>query len=103
MDTTRESNKSNSLLTVTAEIISEFDEGFQIKLHNDETDEVLSVKTVDEYADYIISNANNSKKDDFKAIWLPSPYARKEDIDFIGTKLGEIQKRFDTEIEVKEG
>jgi len=87
-----------TLLTITAEIISNLNEGFLIKLYNDETDEATTVTSVDEYADYIISAANNSKCEDFKAIWLPSPNAKRADIDQIGIKLGEIQKRFDIEI-----
>ncbi len=96
MDT--EEKKSGSLLTITAEIVSNLNEGFLIKLYNDETDEATSVTDVDAYADYIIQSVNASDREEFKAVWLPSPYAKKEDIDFIGRQLGEIQKRFDIEI-----
>ena len=87
------------LLTVTAEIISNLDEGFLIKLYNDETDEATTVTSVDDYADYIINAANTSKCADFKAVWLPSPNAKRADIDLIGMQLGEVQSRFDKEIE----
>jgi len=90
-----------TLLTVTAEIISNLNEGYLIKLYNDETDEATTVSNVDDYADYIISSANNSKCEDFKAVWLPSPNAKRADIDQIGIRLGEIQQRFDTEIKEK--
>ena len=87
-----------TLLTITAEIISNLNEGYIIKLYNDETDEATTVNNVDEYADYIISSVNNSKCADFKAVWVPSPNAKRADIDQIGIKLGEIQQRFDIEI-----
>jgi len=87
-----------TLLTITAEVISNLDDGYLIKLYNDETDEATSVTNVDAYADYIISAVNSSQRDDFKAVWLPSPNAKRADIDQIGVKLGEIQKRFDVEI-----
>ena len=87
-----------SLLTITAEIISNLNDGYIIKLYNDETDEATTVTNVDEYADYIISSVNDSKCADFKAVWLPSPNAKRADIDQIGIKLGEIQQRFDIEI-----
>ena len=92
-----------TLLTITAEIISNLNEGYIIKLHNDETDEATTVSNVDEYADYIISSVNNSKCADFKAVWVPSPNAKRADIDQIGIKLGEIQQRFDIEIGAEEG
>jgi len=88
-----------TLLTITAEIISNLNEGFLIKLYNDETDEATTVTSVDDYADYIISSANNSKCEDFKAVWLPSPNAKRADIDLIGMQLGEVQSRFDKEID----
>ncbi len=91
-----------TLLTITAEIISNLNDGYIIKLYNDETDEATTVTNVDEYADYIISAVNNSKCEDFKAVWLPSPNARRADIDQIGIKLGEIQQRFDIEIGEKD-
>jgi len=87
-----------TLLTVTAEIISNLNEGYIIKLYNDETDEATTVTNVDEYADYIIRSVNNSKCADFKAVWVPSPNAKRADITQIGVKLGEIQQRFDVEI-----
>jgi hypothetical protein len=92
-----------TLLTITAEIISNLNEGYIIKLYNDETDEATTVSNVDEYADYIISSVNNSKCADFKAVWVPSPNAKRADIDQIGVKLGEIQQRFDIEIGAEEG
>jgi hypothetical protein len=92
-----------TLLTITAEIISNLNEGYIIKLYNDETDEATTVSNVDEYADYIISSVNNSKCADFKAVWVPSPNAKRADIDQIGIKLGEIQQRFDIEIGAEEG
>jgi len=95
----KEATDKNTLLTITAEIISNLNEGYLIKLYNDETDEASTVNSVDAYADYIISSANHSKRDDFKAVWLPSPNAKRADIDAIGIRLGEIQSRFDKEIE----
>jgi hypothetical protein len=92
-----------TLLTITAEIISNLNEGYIIKLYNDETDEATTVSNVDEYADYIISSVNNSKCADFKAVWVPSPNAKRADIDQIGITLGEIQQRFDIEIGAEEG
>jgi hypothetical protein len=92
-----------TLLTITAEIISNLNEGYIIKLYNDETDEATTVSNVDEYADYIISAVNSSTCEDFKAVWLPSPNAQRADIDQIGVKLGEIQQRFDIEIGAEEG
>ena len=94
-----EEKAEGTLLTITAEIISNLDEGFLIKLYNDETDEATTVTSVDDYADYIISAANTSKCVDFKAVWLPSPNAKRADIDLIGMQLGEVQSRFDKEIE----
>jgi len=91
-----------TLLTITAEIISNLNDGYIIKLYNDETDEATTVTNVDEYADYIISSVNDSKCADFKAVWLPSPNAKRADIDQIGIKLGEIQQRFDIEIGEKD-
>ena len=88
----------DTLLSITAEIISTHNKGYTIKLYNDETDETTEVNSVNEYADYIINSVNNSKCKDFKAVWLPSPNARRSDIDQIGIKLGEIQKRFEIEI-----
>jgi len=85
-------------LTITAEIISNLDDGFIIKLYNDETDEAISVNSVDEYANYIIDSVNASKSENFIAQWVPSPNARREDIDLIGMKLSALQKRFDEEI-----
>ena len=87
-----------TLLTITAEIISNLNDGYIIKLYNDETDEATTVTDVDAYADYIIGSVNNSKCADFKAVWVPSPNAKRADIDQIGIKLGEIQQRFDIEI-----
>ena len=88
----------DTLLTITAEIISNLNEGYLIKLYNDETDEATTVESVDAYADYIIASVNSSQRANFKAVWLPSPNAKRADIDQIGVKLGEIQKRFDIEI-----
>jgi len=93
-----EEKHEGTLLTITAEIISNLNEGYIIKLYNDETDEATTVDNVDAYADYIINAVNHSACDDFKAVWLPSPNARRSDIDQIGIKLGEIQQRFDIEI-----
>jgi hypothetical protein len=95
--------ETGTLLTITAEIISNLNEGYIIKLYNDETDEATTVNSVDEYADYIITSVNNSKQEDFKAVWLPSPNAKRADITQIGVKLGEIQQRFDIEIGAEEG
>jgi len=91
---------SGTTMTISAEIISNFKEGFIIKLYNDETDETISVNSVDEYADYIIQAVNTSMSDNFTAQWLPSPNARREDIDLIGMKLGMIDERMEKEINV---
>ena len=90
--------EKGTLLTITAEIISNLNQGYIIKLYNDETDEATTVSDVDAYADYIINAVNNSQREDFKAVWVPSPNAKRADIDQIGIKLGEIQQRFDIEI-----
>ncbi len=94
-------NKEGTTLTISAEIISNLNDGFIIKLYNDETDEAVSVTSVDEYADYIIAAVKDSKSENFTAQWLPSPNAKRADIDLVGMKLGMIQKRFDDEIEGK--
>jgi len=88
-----------TMMTVTAEIVTLDENSFMIKLYNDETNEVASVGSVDEYADYIIVAVNKSGMDNFSAKWLPSPNASRKHIDLIGMQLGNIQQRFDEEIE----
>ena len=88
---------SRALLTIEAEIVSN-DDGFIIKIKNSETGEKLEVDNVRDYAQYLIESVNNSMCDDFTAVWLPSPKAKKRDIDLIGMQLGMMQEWMDKEL-----
>ena len=90
---------SQALLTISAEIIST-DSGFIIKIKNSETGEELEVDNVRDYAQYLIQSVNNSKCSSFKAKWLPSPKAKRRDIDLIGMQLGMMQKWMDEELKI---
>jgi O-succinylbenzoate synthase len=87
-----------TLLTITAEIISKEPKGFIIKIHNDETNESIEVSSTREYAQYLIESVNNSVMDNFVAKWLPSPNARRRDIDLIGMELGMMQEWMEKEL-----
>ncbi len=88
-----------TLLTITAEIVSVEPEGFIIKIYNDETGETFEANTTREYAEYLINSVNRSTMDNFRAVWLPSPAAKKRDIDLIGMQLGMMQKWMEEELE----
>ncbi len=88
-----------TLLTITAEIVSLEPEGFIIKIYNDETGETYEANSTREYAEYLINSVNRSTMDNFRAVWLPSPAARKRDIDLIGMQLGMMQKWMEEELE----
>ncbi len=90
--------KNGTLLTITAEIVSIEPKGFIIKIHNSETDETFEANSVREYAEYLIQSVNQSSKDNFVANWIPSPNARKYDIDLIGMQLGMMQEWMDKEL-----
>ncbi|WP_456392256.1 hypothetical protein [Nitratifractor sp.] len=90
--------EGGSLLTVTAEIVSLEPEGFIIKIHNDERNETFEAKSVREYAEYLIRSVNGSMRDNFVARWLPSPNARRVDIDLIGMQLGMMQEWMEQEL-----
>ena len=87
-----------TLLTITAEIVSLEPGGFIIKIHNDETGETFEAKSTREYAEYLINSVNRSTMDNFRAVWLPSPSARRRDIDLIGMQLGMMQKWMEEEL-----
>ena len=87
-----------TLLTITAEIISKEPKGFIIKIFNDETQESVEVNSTREYAEYLIESVNSSVMDNFVAKWLPSPEARKRDIDLIGMELGMMQEWMEKEL-----
>ncbi len=91
--------KGRSLLRIDAEIEST-DDGFIIKISNSETGEKLEVDNVRDYAEYLVSSVNNSMCDDFAANWLPSPKAKRRDIDLIGMQLGFMQKWMDEELKM---
>jgi len=89
--------EGRALLRIDAEIVSQND-GFIIKIHNSETKEDLEVDNVRDYAEYLIASVNQSMCDDFAANWLPSPKAKKSDIDLIGMQLGMMQEWMDNEL-----
>jgi hypothetical protein len=91
--------EGGSLLTVSAEIVSLDPEGFIIKIHNDERNETFEAKSVREYAEYLIRSVNGSLCDNFVATWLPSPNARRADIDLIGMQLGMMQDWMEKELQ----
>ena len=90
-------SKNRALLKIDAEIISN-DDGFIIKIKNSETGEELEVDNVRDYAQYLIESVHNSKCDDFVANWLPSPKAKRYDIDLIGMQLSMMQEWMDKEL-----
>lgn len=87
-----------SLLTISAKIISLEPSGFVIEVHNDETGETIRAESVREYAEFLIESVNSSSRDNFVATWLPSPDARRRDIDLIGMQLGMMQKWMEEEL-----
>jgi hypothetical protein len=87
-----------TLLTITAEIISKEPKGFIIKIYNDEKQESIEVESTREYAEYLIESVNSSVMDNFVAKWLPSPNARRRDIDLIGMELGMMQEWMEKEL-----
>ena len=87
-----------SLLTISAEIVSLDPEGFIIKVHNDETNETFEAGSVREYAEYLVQSVNRSARDNFVAQWLPSPNARRYDIDLIGMQLGMMEEWMQKEL-----
>ncbi len=89
---------NGSLLTVSAEIISQEPEGFIIRVKNDETGETVEAQSVREYAEFLIESVNRSARDNFVATWLPSPRARKRDIDLIGMQLGMMDRWMQEEL-----
>ena len=89
---------NGSLLTVSAEIVSREPEGFVIRVTNDETGETIEAETVREYAEFLIQSVNRSARDNFVAKWLPSPNARRYDIDLIGMQLGMMQEWMEKEL-----
>ena len=90
--------EGGSLLTITAEIVSLDPEGFIIKVHNDETDETFEAQSVRDYAEFLIKSVNQSARDNFVAQWLPSPNARRYDIDLVGMQLGMMQDWMEKEL-----
>ena len=88
-----------TLLTIEAEIISKEPEGFIIRIYNDERQETVEVSSVREYGEYLIESVNKSVMDNFVAKWLPSPNARKRDIDLIGMQLGMMQRWMEEELD----
>ena len=94
----KESNSNGSILTITAEIISQEPEGFIIKIYNDERKETFEATSVREYAEYLIRSVNSSMRDNFQAIWKPSPKARRYDIDLIGMQLSMMEEWMEKEL-----
>ncbi len=90
--------EGGTLLTISAEIFSRDPEGFEIHITNDERGETKIVEGVRDYAEYLIESVNESERDNFVANWLPSPHARKVDIDLIGMQLGMMQEWMDNEL-----
>jgi hypothetical protein len=87
-----------TLLTIEAEIISKEPEGFIIKVHNSETGKTFEAQSVREYAEFLVESVNSSVMDNFVAKWLPSPNARRRDIDLVGMQLGMMQQWMEEEI-----
>lgn len=88
---------NRKLLEIDAEIISK-DDGFIIEITNSEKRESVRVNNVRDYAQYLIESVNTSLCDDFVANWLPSPQAKRADIDLIGMQLGMMQEWMDKEL-----
>ncbi len=95
---TYDEETDGTLLTVSAEIFSVEPEGFEIHVTNDEKDEKKIFTTVREYAEYLVESVNTSRKDNFIAPWLPSPHARRYDIDLIGMQLSMMQEWMEKEL-----
>jgi len=91
--------ENRALLRIDAEIISN-DDGFVIKIKNSEKQETIEVDNVRDYAEYLIESVNSSLCDDFVANWLPSPKAKRRDIDLIGMQLGMIQEWMEKELKL---
>jgi len=92
---------NRKLLEIDAEIISK-DDGFIIEITNSEKRESVRVNNVRDYAQYLIESVNTSLCDDFVANWLPSPQAKRADIDLIGMQLGMMQEWMEKEIKIGE-
>jgi hypothetical protein len=90
--------EGGTLLELTAEIFSVEPEGFVIVVENNETGEKKECKSTREYVEYVIESVNRSKRDNFVAKWLPSPHARRVDIDMIGMQLGMMQEWMNEEL-----
>jgi len=90
--------RDGTLLTVSAEIVSVEPEGFEIHVTNDEKNETKVFTTVREYAEYLIESVNTSRRDNFIAPWLPSPNARRYDIDLVGMQLSMMQEWMEKEL-----
>jgi len=90
--------EGGTLLTVASEIFSVEPEGFEIHVTNDEKNKREIFTSVRDYAEYLIESVNASAKDNFVANWLPSPHARKVDIDMIGMQLGMMQEWMEEEL-----
>jgi hypothetical protein len=93
------SDTKRTLLQIDAKIISK-DDGFIIEITNSEKKESVRVDNVRDYAEYLIQSVNSSLCDDFVANWLPSPEAKRRDIDLIGMQLGMMQEWMDEEIKI---
>jgi len=93
-----EEEYEGTLLTISAEIVSVEPEGFVIKVHNDETGESIETDNVRDYAEFLVNSVNSSTMDNFVAKWLPSPNARRADIDLIGMQLGMMQEWMEKEL-----
>jgi len=93
-----EPTKDGTLLTIASEIFSVEPEGFEIHVSNDEKNQKEVFTSVRDYAEYLIESVNTSTKDNFVADWLPSPHARKVDIDMIGMQLGMMQEWMEKEL-----
>ena len=90
--------ENGTLLTIASEIFSVEPEGFEIHVSNDEKNQKEIFTSVRDYAEYLIESVNASTKDNFVANWLPSPHARKVDIDMIGMQLGMMQEWMEEEL-----
>lgn len=87
-----------TLLTVSAEIFSVEPEGFEIHVTNDEKNEKKIFTSTRGYAEYLIESVDSSRRDNFIAPWLPSPHARRYDIDLIGMELSMMQEWMEKEL-----
>jgi hypothetical protein len=87
-----------TLLKIEAEIISKDPEGFEIRVSNSETGRTETFDTVRGYAEFLIESVNHSKMDNFIATWLPSPHARRYDIDLVGMQLSMMQEWMEKEL-----